>query len=189
MLSHERLAMFPFLAIVLVPVVGSAADDETYNLRGAPPEKGQVYILTAKSSGKDLVRKFKGDEKSFEQKFSETGSTKKEMEVLAVAGGEIIAACGRRSSKTSASRAFARAEKRSRKPGTATWPGKSSTASESRPAGRIHWKTSSRTISKKRAARKILSRSGEDDCLLPAEKVKVGHTWKIEQAVSRQDFR
>jgi len=168
------------LAIALTAAVSSMSHaDETYNLRGPSPEKGQIYILTAKSTGKDVARKISVSGKVIsDEKFNELLEKKKEVEVLGVADGEItrmrtkivldqrdeIFKKGKREIKKSAERDMQ---------GQIVY-------SERGPKG---WKNSLEDVTptdKQKQELKDYVPFKEEDIFYPKEPVKIGHTWKLD---------
>ncbi|MCE9529577.1 MAG: hypothetical protein K8T89_00320 [Planctomycetes bacterium] len=167
-----------WLALVGTFIVSQAGAEEEYDLRGPAPIKGQIYTLTAKSTGKDLTRTFTVMGKSAEERFSEITTKKKEIEVLSVQGFEIskmrtkilqdqrdeIVRKGKRDVKKSVERDLN---------GQIIYSERMKTG----------WKNSLEDVSPTDKQKKLLKEYTpfkEEDILYPAGKVKVGHEWKID---------
>jgi len=80
---------FSIPLVLLVAAATMTQAEELYDLRGPDPVKGQVYVVSAKSTGKDLTRTIKFMDQTINDKFDEIIRKKKEVEVLATKGDEI----------------------------------------------------------------------------------------------------
>jgi hypothetical protein len=185
MISRLRHSVLAVACAGLVPLAG-LADDETYDLRGPAAEKGQICVIAAKSIGKDLVRKFGVQEKTFEEKFDEIGSKKKEVEILAVEGNETVR-LRTKVVKDQREETARRGKKEFKRTNNGSLHGQI-VYSERTKTG---WKNTLEDVKpdeKQKRALKEFVPFREDDAFLPKEKVKVGHTWNIEQAAFAKAF-
>jgi len=177
MLRHSIVGL---LALGLFTADSVRAEDE-YDLRGPNPVKGQVYILTAKSTGKNLVRNIKVGDKSIEEKFDEVTTKKKEIEVLGVDGFDITKM--RTKVITDQRNEFTRRGKKEVKKTTDRDLQGQYIYSERLKTG---WKNSLEDVTpndKQKTALKEYVPFKEEDTFYPAGKIKVGQSWKIDQAM------
>jgi len=179
MLSHQRFSFLVFSLIFIIPAAGWAADEELFNLRGPAPEKGQIYLLTAKSNGKDMTRKRKGPNGTTTRRFDEIGTVKKEFEVLAVQDGE-ISRLRTRVIEDRREQIMHGLKKELRKSRDRELSGQI-IYSERTKNGWKNFLEDAKPDDEQKRALKDFSPYKEDDLMLPAGKVKVGHEWKIDK--------
>lgn len=176
--TRFNIAMMIF-TLVGLPAFARAADDVAYDLRGAAPEKGQIYVLTAKSTSREVVRKFGGQSVGGQR--VEVHNKKNEIELLEVSGGEIT----KMRTKVIQDQNEETSKQKQRRRD-------SKTTTNREMHGQIlysqltnnKWTTfleDAKPNEKQRRLLKEYSPFKEDDLLLTTEKVSVGGSWKIEQ--------
>lgn len=177
------LMMAGGLAIVLALVGGAgaarpAAEDEKYDLRGPAPEKGQVFVskMTLKIKDADTTLKVMG----------QTVKLKMSMNMIGEEEQKVLAVDGRNVTKCQSKILKERAEITTDFGGGMTMTQPTELEGEvviSTRKGENKWdhKLVDNQPTEKQK-KELDSRNGieNDDELYPAEKVKVGHTWKVE---------
>lgn len=173
------LAITCGLALVLATVGVSSAADETYDLRGPAPMKGQVFTskMVLKIKDADTTLKVMG----------QTLKLKMSMDVIGEEEQKVLAVDGRNVTKCQSAIKKERAEITTDFGGmnmSMTQPTKleGETVISER-IGENKWKHSLVDNKPTEEQKKELdNRNGieNEDDLYPAEKVKVGHTWKVE---------
>lgn len=164
-----------------------AAKDDTYDLRGPAPVKGQIYLSKAKMQIKnaDLTLKAAGQTLNLTQSMTMTGE--EEEKVLAVEGRQVTKSQAKVIKDTVDTVAsFNGQEMKDTK--------KNELQGEviiSERTGEGKWKhalvDTKPTDEQKKELDKRLGPESEDD-LYPAEKVKVGHTWTVDAAAMKKFF-
>jgi hypothetical protein len=164
------------IAVTLCSIV-CLANAEEYDLRGPAPVKGQVYLVTINSKGKDLQRNIMVMDRTIEETFSENSIREREIEVLGVDGQDITRM------RTKVIRDVRDEIKRKGK----------RTVKESKERdlhgqyiyserGKAGWKNSledALPTDDQKKSLKEYTPFKEEDIFYPAEKVKIGHEWKI----------
>lgn len=172
----------PTIALTFVAVIaGTALAEDLYDLRGPAPEKGQIYLITAKSVGKNMTKTTKTQDKTNEERFEENNYKKKEVEILAVQGDEITRM---RSKIIQDQREYImrKGKKGARRNIDGDLHGQF-IYSERLKSG---WKNSLEDVAptdKQLRELKEYVPFKEEDLFYPKEKTKVGHTWKIDPAL------
>ena len=160
--------------------LGRAADDETFDLRGPAPEKGQVFVSKGTLKIKDADTTIKIAGQKLDIKMTLLVSSEEEAKVLAVSGRDVTKC----QTKVVKERADV----------TATFGGQETTQTEptaleketiiSERDGK-KWKHSLvDTKPTEKQKKELDSRNGieNDDDMYPKEKVKVGHAWTVDGA-------
>ena len=160
--------------------LGRAADDDTYDLRGPAPEKGQVYVSKGTLKIKDADTTIKIAGQKIDVKMTLLVSSEEEAKVLAVKDRDVTKC----QTKVIKERADI----------TATVGGQEMTQTEptaleketiiSERDGKM-WKHSLvDTKPTEKQKKELDSRNGmeNDDDMYPKEKVKVGHEWTVDGA-------
>ncbi len=160
--------------------LGRAADDETYDLRGPAPEKGQVFVSKGTLKIKDADTTIKIAGQKIDVKMTLLVSSEEEAKVLAVKDRDVTKC----QTKVIKERADI----------TATVGGQEMTQTEptaleketiiSERDGKM-WKHSLvDTKPTEKQKKELDSRNGmeNDDDMYPKEKVKVGHEWTVDGA-------
>jgi len=182
-----RFCLLTLSLSALIAFAASAAPapaDDLYDLRGPNPEKGQIFIVTAKSATKDAKRTVKGpDGTAAVEVFDESSSKKKEVEVLAVDGFEITKM---RTKVIQDQRAETRPGKGRRQRQPTPTAGELEGQYIYSVRTKMGWKNSLEDTAPTEKQKKSLKEYvpfKEEDLFYPQEKVKVGHEWKIDQAL------
>lgn len=168
------------LACALAAAPAFGADDETYDLRGPAPKKGDVITHEVRSLTKDAVRTVKLGDKAVSDRFSELRVKERELEVLAVEGGEIARL--RIKVLKDVTEETRQKGKRTAKQVTPNKLDKQFIYSE-RVKG--EWKNTledAKPTKEQKESLADLQPFKIEDVLLPTGKVKVGHEWKIDAA-------
>lgn len=166
-------------AAVFVAVgLGRAADGDTYDLRGPAPAKGQVFVSkgTLKIKDADTVMKVMGQ--TIALKIDLDATSEEEAKVLAV-DGRNVTKCQTKIVKERADvTANVNGQEMSHTEPTALE--KETVISERDGKGWKHSLVDTKPTEKQK--KELDSRNGieNDDDLYPKEKVKVGHTWKVD---------
>lgn len=160
--------------------LGRAADDETYDLRGPAPEKGQVFVSKGTLTIKDADTTIKVGGQKLDIKMTMLVTSEEEAKVLAVDGRDVTKC----QTKVVKERADV----------TATVGGQETTQTEptaleketiiSERDGK-KWKHALvDTKPTEKQKKELDSRNGieNDDDMYPKEKVKVGHAWTVDGA-------
>lgn len=162
---------------LLVLPLNVRAADEVYDLRGPAPIKGQIITLANKTNYKNALRTIKSGDRAIEDRFNDVTTKERETEVLAVENG-------------SATRVRVKVVKDVSEETRVKGKRMARSARPNRLDGQIlfgeltkgEWKYTlddvTPTPEQKRALKEFQPFRGEDE-LLPKEKVKIGHTWKI----------
>ncbi len=160
--------------------MGRAADDDTFDLRGPAPEKGQVFISKGTLKIKDADTTMKVAGQTINLKINLVVTSEEEAKVLAVAGRNVTK-CQTKILKERAdvTANFGGMEMNHTEP---TALEKETVISERDGKKWKHVLVDSKPTEKQK--KELDSRNGieNDDDLYPKEKVKVGHTWKVEAA-------
>lgn len=165
------------VAMLGLALVASASAEDLYDLRGPVPEKGQIYLVNAKSVGKDVTRTIKVQGKTLDERFDEITTKKKEVEVLAAAGDEITR-MRTKIVQDQREEIFRKGKKETKRTIERDMKGQF-IYSERTAKG---WKNSLEDVSPTDKQKKELKEYvpfKEEDIFYPKEKVKVGHSWKI----------
>jgi len=156
-----------------------AADDETYDLRGPAPKKGQVFVSKGKLTIKDAdaTMKFAGMTKS--GKLTMVATSEEEAKVIAV-DGRNVTKCQTKIIKEQAeiNANIGGLEINDTEP---TALEKETVISERKGDGKwTHLLVDTQPSAKQK--KELDNRNGieNDDDLYPKEKVKVGHTWTVD---------
>lgn len=171
------------LALVAVAAanLGRAADDDTYDLRGPAPQKGQVFVSKGTLKIKDADTTMKVMGQTVNMKINLVVSSEEEAKVLAVSGREVTKC----QTKIVKERADVTANLGGMELPPQTEPTaleKETVISERDGKGWKHSLVDSKPTEKQK--KELDTRNGieNDDDLYPEEKVKVGHTWKVDAA-------
>jgi hypothetical protein len=160
--------------------LGQAADDETYDLRGPAPEKGQVFVSTGtlKITDADTTMKVMGQ--ALSMKLTLVVKSEEEAKVLAVKDRDVTK-CQTKIVKERADMTFTiGGEEMNHTEPTAL---ESETVISERDGK--GWKHSLvDTAPDEKQKKELDTRNGieNDDDLYPEEKVKVGHKWTVDAA-------
>ena len=164
-----------------------ARQDETYDLRGPAPKKGQVYVNKSTMRVKNADLTIKAGGQTLDIKQSMTMSGHEEEKVLAVEGRQVTKSQAKIIKDTVDT--------------VASFGGQQMTDTKknelqgeviiSERTGEGKWKHSlvdnKPTDEQKKELDKRLGPESEDD-LYPAEKVKPGHTWTVDAAAMKKFF-
>lgn len=177
----QRTTWAAGLGLILAAVpAGRAGDDDTFDLRGPAPQKGQVFVAKGFFKIKDAKSVLKADDNVIRSKVSETTTTEYEITVLAVEGRQIT-----------------KVKTRLVKDATETvdtTDGETNTDTEPSPlegetvlgefGGTRKWTNTlaggGKPDDKQRKKLAEFTGPENDDALYPEGKVKVGHTWDAE---------
>jgi hypothetical protein len=166
-----------------------APTDELYDLRGPNPEKGQIFTITEKSTTKDAKRTVKGpDGAPTVEVFDESSSKKKEVEVLAVDGFDITKM---RTKIIQDQREETRPGKGRRQRLGTTTAGQLEGQYIYSVRTKMGWKNSledAEPTDKQKKSLKEYEPFKEEDVFYPKDRMKVGHEWKIDQALFERVF-
>jgi hypothetical protein len=181
------------LGVFLLPVIAfvnstptTAADDETFDLRGPAPMKGQVIIYESKEYDKDAVRKIKTGDNTIEDRFDDVTTKRTEVEILAVDGQQIL-----RTRTKVLKDSTEESRQKGKRTVRRTTPNKLDGQyiySELTAKG---WKHSLEDAQPTAEQKKALAEYHPfkiEDVLLPEGKFKVGHEWKIDAAQFQKLF-
>ncbi|MFM8272763.1 MAG: hypothetical protein ACKODX_10580 [Gemmata sp.] len=160
--------------------LGRAADDDTYDLRGPAPQKGQVFVGKGTLKIKDADTTMKVAGQTVNLKINLLVTSEEEAKVLAV-DGRNVTKCQTKIIKERAdvTANFGGQEMNHTEP---TALEKETVISERDGAKWKHSLVDSKPTEKQK--KELDSRNGieNDDDLYPKDKVKVGHTWKVDAA-------
>ena len=160
--------------------LGRAADDETYDLRGPAPEKGQVFISKGTFKIKDADTTLKVAGQTLDIKMTMLMSSEEEAKVLAVDGRDVTK-CQTKVIKERAdvTASFGGQEMNQTEP---TALEKETIISERDGKKWKHSLVDTKPTDKQK--KELDNRNGieNDDDLYPKEKVKVGHKWSVDGA-------
>lgn len=167
-------------AILFATVNLSRAADDTFDLRGPAPTKGQVFVSKGTLKIKDADTTMKLEGQTVNLKINLVVSSEEEAKVLAV-DGRLVTKCQTKIIKesTDVTANIGGSEQKQVEPAALE---KETVISE---RDGTKWKHSLVDNKPNEKQKKELdSRNGieNDDDLYPKEKVKVGHTWKVDAA-------
>ena len=177
----------PALLLAGAVGLGRAAQDETYDLRGPAPVKGQVYVNKSVMKVKDANVTVKAGGQTLELKQTMTMTGDEEEKVLAVAGRQVtksqakiikdvvdtVAEFGGQKQKDSKKNELQGEVIISERTGEGKWK---HALVDNKP-----------TDEQKKELDKRLGPESDDD-LYPAGKVKVGHAWTVDAAAMKKFF-
>jgi hypothetical protein len=179
------LFLFPAVAVLSSTPI-TAADDETYNLRGPAPKKGDIIVYETKETDKDAVRKLKSGDNTTEDRFDEIVTKRKEIEILAVNGNEIT-----RTRTKVLKDSTEEIRQKGKRTFQRTTPNKLDGQYIYSDLTKNGWKHSLEDTAPNDEQKKALADYQPfkiDDVLLPEGKVKIGHEWKIDAAQFQKLF-
>jgi hypothetical protein len=160
--------------------LGRAADDETYDLRGPAPEKGQTFVSKGTLKIKDADTTIKVAGQTLDMKMTLLVTSEEEAKVLAVDGRDVTK-CQTKVIKesTDVTANFGGQEMTHTEP---TALEKQTIISERDGKKWKHALVDTKPTDKQK--KELDSRNGieNDDDLYPKEKVKVGHKWSVDAA-------
>lgn len=175
-----KLALGAVAVLFAAVNLGRAADDDTYDLRGPAPVKGQVFVSKGTLKIKDADTTMKVAGQTVNLKINLLVTSEEESKVLAVDGRNVT----KSQTKITKERAdvtanFGGQEMTHTEP---TALEKETVISERDGKGWKHSLVDTKPTEKQK--KELDSRNGieNDDDLYPKEKVKVGHTWKVDAA-------
>jgi hypothetical protein len=168
------------LAVVIVSFgAPSQAADETYDLRGPAPKKGQVFVSSMTLRIKDADTTLKGGGQNIDLKMTMDQLSEEEQKVLAV-DGRLVTKCQSKITKDRADIVANLGGMAMKITHNAELEGETVISER---VGENKWKHSLvDTKPTDKQKKELDTRNGieSEDDLYPAEKVKVGHTWKVE---------
>lgn len=169
------------VAVLLAALnLGRAADDETFDLRGPAPEKGQVFVSKGTLKIKDADTTMKVAGQTIDLTINLVVTSEEEAKVLAV-DGRNVTKCQTKIIKERAD-VTANLGGQEMKHTEPTALEKETVISERDGKKWKHVLVDSKPTEKQK--KELDSRNGieNDDDLYPKEKVKVGHTWQVDAA-------
>ena len=184
----QRTCQASFLAIaVLVGLIGNVcAADETFDLRGPAPKKGQSFKDTMKFSMKDAEVSIGLGDVKLEGKMDMTSIAEKEEEILGVDGRNITKLRTKLlKDDTTTKMAFAGMMQNDTKKKSLVGE---IIFSELKDGKWKHVLEDTKPSDEQAKELKNFDNPENDDELFPAEKVKVGHAWDIEAKAFKKLF-
>jgi hypothetical protein len=191
MLSHQRLALLVLASLVCAPASVWAAGDETYDLRGPAIEKGVVIREAGSASMKDGKYKLAliaraGEEAPpvmIEGSVNISFAGDSELTFLAMDGREAMKIETKLIKRSVESKFGVMGQETTN---SKKWEIEGATIISEFDKGKKNWKSSLKEGEPTEEQKKELENLGawtSEDLLVPAEKVKIGHSWENSPAL------
>jgi hypothetical protein len=184
-MSARKLPIWFALALSFAGgAVAAAAEDETYDLRGPAPKKGQTFRETNKFTLKNADIRLTIGEVDFKGKMDMVALSEKEVEILGVDGRNVVKLRSK-IIKDEATRNTTINGEKQKEVDTKALQGEIVFSELDKKVWK-HLLEDTKPNEKQAKELKNFDDPENDDELFPAEKIKVGHAWKIEPAAFKK---